>query len=139
MNHTQKQNYDHYKRRLDDMNFEEIRGHEITTRGQPKYEINEPDISTYSNFERRFKSQNTIHQLSDEQDAIHSDTDSLLNITDNYYTTLFKKSRTSRSKQNKVLSNVIKQISLCDRNKLDAPLTLEEWTIERVSLLTTFN
>ena len=114
MNYTQKQNYDHYKRRLDDMIFDEIKGQEIRTRGQPKYEINEPDMRTQSNFEKRFKSQNTIHQLSDEQDAIHSDTGSLLNITNRYCTTLFKKSRTSRSKQNKVLSNVMKQISLCD-------------------------
>ena len=29
MNYTQKQNYDHYKWRLDDIIFDEIRGHEI--------------------------------------------------------------------------------------------------------------
>ena len=40
----QKVEYGYFKSKLDAITEDEIRGHEIRTRGQPKYEINEPNI-----------------------------------------------------------------------------------------------
>ena len=45
---------------MDAIHEEDKRGHEIRTRGQPKYEINEPNISLYSTFEKRYQSENVI-------------------------------------------------------------------------------
>ena len=50
LNHHQTLKYKYCKNRLDDILQDEIRGHEIRTKGLPKYELNEPDISTYSTF-----------------------------------------------------------------------------------------
>ena len=90
--------YLYYKSRLRDLLQDQIRGHEIRTKGQPKYEINDPDISTYSQFEKRYHAQNVIYQLVDDKGDIHSDQDSLITVTDKYYTALFSKSRTNTTK-----------------------------------------
>ena len=63
MSLEQKNTYNHYKHHLNKILEDEIRGHEIRTRGQPKYEINEPDISMYSGFEKRYQGKNVIYQL----------------------------------------------------------------------------
>ena len=118
--------YKYYKSRLDDIIQYEIKGHEIRTKGLPKYELNEPDISTYSKFEKRFQSKGVIHQLADEKGKIHSDTHSLLKTTEEYYTKLFQKSRTNTTKQKLLLRNINKKLSAIDTQKLDEPLTLEE-------------
>ena len=95
--------YTHYKQRLNDILQDEIRGHQIRTKGQPTYELNEPDISTYSNFEKRYQANSVIHQLVDENGKIHEDNKSLLDIAEKYYTKLFTSSKTSAHKQQKVL------------------------------------
>ncbi len=118
--------YNHYKQRLDAILMEEIHGHQIRTKGQPKYELNEPDISTYSKFEKRYQSKSVIHQLEDENGQIYTDNNSLLTITEKYYTKLFTNSRTNIAKRNKLLQNITKRLSASDRMRLDAPLTLEE-------------
>ena len=125
LNHDQTLKYKYYKNRLDDILHDEIRGHEVRTKGLPKYELNEPDISTYSTFEKRFQSNGVIHQLADENEQIHSDTNSLLTITEKYYTKLYTKSRTNSAKQTQILKNVQCKLSATDRKKLDDPLTLE--------------
>ena len=66
LTNAQKSTYNHHKARLDEILNDEIRGHQIRTKGQPKYEINEPDISMYSQFEKRYQSKNVIYQLSDD-------------------------------------------------------------------------
>ena len=81
--------YTHYKQRLDDILQDEIRGHQIRTKGQPTYELNEPDISTYSKFEKRYQANSVIHQLADENGTIHEDNESMVGIAEKYYTNLF--------------------------------------------------
>ena len=49
---------------------DEIRGHKIRTKGLRKYELNQPGISTYSTFEKRFQSNRVIDQLADEKDQV---------------------------------------------------------------------
>ena len=95
--------YTHYKQSLNDTLQDEIRGHQIRTKGQPTYELNEPDISTYSNFEKRCQASTVIYQLADENCMIHEDDKSLLYIAEKYYTKLFMSSKTSAHRQQKLL------------------------------------
>ena len=66
----QTQEYSHHKGLLNEIIIDEIQGHDIRTRCQPKFELNEPDISTYSKFEKMYQSQHMIHQLADEKNDI---------------------------------------------------------------------
>ena len=132
---AQNKTYLYYKSRLRDLLQDQIRGHEIRTKGQPKYEINEPDISMYSQFEKRYQAQNVIYQLVDDKGDIHSDQDSLITVTDKYYTALFSKSRTNITKQDKILKNIVNRISNADRTKLDSSLTIQELEKAVMSLL----
>ena len=127
--------YSYYKRRLDELIQDQIRGHEIRTKGQPKYELNEPNISTYSKFEKRYQSRSVIYQLADGDGRVHTDNDSLLDITERYYAGLFAKSKTDVHKQNRLLKNVLKKLSAADRGRLDAPLVLEKLEKAVMSML----
>ena len=126
LNTAQLSSYTYYKRRLEEILQDEIRGHQIRTKGQPTYELNEPDISTYSKFEKRYQAKSVIYQLADEDGKIYGDTDKLLGITEKYYKKLFTSSKTDTFKQNKVLNNISSKVGKSDKKKLDAPLTLEE-------------
>ena len=118
--------YNHYKNCINEILMEEIRGHEIRTKGQPKYEINEPDISMYSKFEKRYQAKSVIYELSDDTGQVKTGTNKLLDITEKFYTKLFKKSTINTAKQNKLLKKISKKLSLNDRHSLDRLLTLEE-------------
>ena len=135
MTTIQNKTYLHYKARLNELLRVEIRGHEIRTKGQPKYEINEPDINMYSIFEKRYQSQNVIYQLADEEGHIQSEQGTLQEIAKKYYTKLFQKTKTRVGKQDKVLSKIVKKISDADRRNLDAPLTIKELEKAVMSLL----
>ena len=125
-NNSQRKSLMYYKNRLSDITCEEIHGHQIRTKAQPKYELNEPDISTYSKFEKRYQASRVIRQLANENGEIHTENITLLDITENYYTELFTSSRTDTPKQKKLLQNITKKLSNTNRIKLDAPLTLDE-------------
>lgn len=122
----QKADYDYYKSQLGVIIEDEIRGHEIRTRGLPKYEINEPNISMYSGFEKRYQSKNVIYQLADDEGKIHSKNDKLLEITEKYYTRLFSKSTVCPRKQDELLRKIRHKLSHPNRIALEARLTLEE-------------
>ena len=122
----QKADYKYYKTKLGVIIEEEIRGHEIRTRGQPKYEINEPNISMYSGFEKRYQAKNVIYQLADDQGNIHSKNPKLLEITEKYYSKLFSKSKTCPQKQDQLLRKISKKLTQESRVDLDALLQLEE-------------
>ena len=111
---------------MNDLLRGEVRGHEIRTKGQPQYELNEPDISTYSKFEKRYQAQSVIYQLANEKGEIETENDALLGTAEKYYTKLFRKGKTNWSKQQKLLQNVGKSISAADKATLDAHLTIEE-------------
>ena len=123
---SQKKLYSYYKQRLDDIFRDEINGHHIRTKGQPTYELNKPDISTYSKFEKRHQAKNVIYQLADDKGNIHSDNETLLKISEQSYTKLFTSTKTSSHIQNRLLQNVATKICAADKKTLDAPLTLEE-------------
>ena len=111
---------------MSDILSEEIHGHQIRTKGQPKYELNKSDISTYSKFEKRYQASSVTRQLADENGEIHTENITLLDVTEKYYTQLFTSSRNDTPKQKNLLQNITKKLSNADRMKLDALLTLDE-------------
>ena len=121
-----KENYLHYRARYKEIVDQEIQGHVIRTRGQPRYEINEPNIDFFSKLEKRFQNKNVICQLQDTDGTMKSETDDLIRITHDYYKKLYTPTRTNQIKQQQLLRNVKKTISASDRRKLDAPLDPKE-------------
>ena len=126
MSFKQKEEYIYIKRKNDNIIQEEIRGHQIRTRGHPRYEINEPDIDFYSRLEKRYRGKNIISELQDGNGHMKTDNADLLDIARIYYTDLYTPSRVDRVKQRRLFSNITKRISAADRRLLDAPITGEE-------------
>ena len=90
---------------------QEIDGHLVRTRFNPRYEINEPDIDFLSKLERRSAQKAIIAELVDDKGNYHTDTHNLLKVTDEYYTKLFTPSKVNHGKQQYLLKNVNKTIS----------------------------
>ena len=101
-----KESYLHYKARYKEIVDQEIQGHIIRTRGQPRYEINEPNIDFFSKLEKRFQNKNVICQLQDTDGTIKSETEDLIRITHDYYTKLYAPTRTNQIKQQQLLKNI---------------------------------
>ncbi len=122
----EKEQYLYYKEKFKHITESEIEGHKIRTRGQPTYEINEPDISFFAKLEKKSQSKNNISQLQDEEGNLKTTSEEMLKIAENYYTKLFSTSVTQRAKQLQLLKNIDKKLSAKARHMLDAPLTHEE-------------
>ncbi len=127
MSYKQKEEYIYFKRKYDDIVKDEIRGHDIRTRGHPRYEINEPDIDFYSKLEKRYQGRNVISELQDDTGTLKSDNEDLLNISHKYYTNLFAPSKVDHLKQHQLLKNINKRLSTAARRLLDSPITDEEF------------
>ena len=126
MSVEQKKEYLYCKDKYKEIIYKEIQGHQIRTRGHPRYEINEPDIDFYTKLEKRYQNKNIIMELKDENDIIHSDTEKLLETTEKFYKKLYSPSKTNKIKQQQLLKNIDKKLKASDRHKLDAPLSEEE-------------
>ena len=122
----EKEEYIHYKTRYKQIVDQEIQGHIIRTRGQPRYEINEPNIDFFSKLEKRFQNKNTVPELQDTDGTIKSETNDLIRITHAYYTKLYSSTQTNKIKQQQLLKNIKKTIKASDRQKLDTPLEGKE-------------
>ena len=121
----QKRNYKHLKGRLKDTQLREIRGHQIRTRGLPKFEIKEPDIEFYAKLEKRSCQKNIIGELQDENGNIHSENEKLITIATQYYTKLYTPSPVDYIKQTNILKNVNKKLTAQQAQNLDSALSDE--------------
>ena len=126
MSSRQKEDLAYYKSKFNQITTEEIRGHQIRTRGTPDYEMNEPNIAFYAKLEKRSQTRNTINELQDEDGSLKTRNEDLLSIAEKYYRKLFTPSNTDKLKQTQLLRNVTKRINATDRQNLDAPITAEE-------------
>ena len=124
MTSEERKDYTYHKIQLNNILEEEIKGHQIRTRGLPKYEINEPDISTYSNFEKIYKAKNIIYQLKDEKGITQTSNPKLLLVAEKYYTKLFSKTKTCSKTREKLLRNVRAKLNVTDQIALNANLEL---------------
>ena len=123
---TQKEHYLYLKNKHKDIIQKEIHGHQIRTRGHPRYEINEPDIDFFSKLEKRSSQRAIIAELQDEDGHIHTDNETLLNIAEKFYTKLYTPSKIDYIQQQQLLKNINKRISREDKTKLDSPITPQE-------------
>ena len=126
MSTEQKRDLLYCKDKYKEITLKEIQGHQIRTRGHPRYEINEPDIDFYTKLEKRCQKKNIIMELQDENKNLQTDNEKLLEITERYYKKLYTPSNTDKLKQQQLLKNIDKRISGSDKRKLDAPLCEDE-------------
>ena len=126
MSTEQKSDYLYCKDKYKEITLNEIHGHQIRTRGHPRYEINEPDIDFYTKLEKRYQNKNIIMELQDENKNMQTENEKLLEITEKYYKKLYATSNTDKLKQQKLLKNIQKRLSKSDKHKLDAPLCNDE-------------
>ena len=126
MTTRQKERYLYFKKKHKDITETEIQGHQIRTRGHPRYEINEPNIDFYAKLEKRSAKKSIITELQDENGQIQTGNENLMKIVENYYTTLYTPSPVDIAKQQQLLKNIDTHISASDRQKLDAPITEDE-------------
>ena len=126
MTARQKERYLYFKKKHKEIIDTEIQGHQIRTRGNPTYEINEPDIEFYAKLEKKSAQKCLITELQDEDGQILTSKDDLLRIAENYYTKLYTPSAVDIIKQQQLLKNIDTHINTSDRQKLDAPITEDE-------------
>ena len=122
----EKELYIYYKEKFKQITEDEIEGYRVRTRGQPTYEINEPDISFFARLEKKSQARNSILQLKDESGVLQTENRAMLEVAENYYTKLYTPSMVKRAQQLKLLKNIDKRLGAEDRRKLDAPITHEE-------------
>ncbi len=122
----QKEEYIYFKRKLDYIILEEIRGCQIRTKGHPRYEINEPDIDFFSKMEKRYQGKSTISELQDENGHLKTKNEDLLSIAQRYYENLFTPCRVDPLKQQNLFKNITKRLSPAERRLLDASINDEE-------------
>ena len=124
----QKHNYAYLKNKYDEIIKHEIKGHQIRTKGQPSFEINEPNIEYYFKLEQRSRQKGVISHLQDEKGKVLTNSEDMIKLAERYYKSLYTPSRTDVLRQQRLLRNVDKRISPEDRRKLEAVLSIEELT-----------
>ena len=87
-----------YKRKYKDIINHEIKGHQIRTRGQPRFEINEPNVDYYFKLEQRARQKSIITNLQDEDGKILTENKDMIKLAERYYTTLYSPSKTDMLK-----------------------------------------
>ena len=122
----QKKDLAYFKSKYSQIVTEEIHGHQVRTRGNPDYEMNEPNIAFYAKLEKRSQERNTINELQDEDGSLKTRNEEMLSIAEKYYKKLFTPSNTDKLRQTQLLRNIVKRINSSDRQKLDAPITAKE-------------
>ena len=118
--------YDYYTKLLDTWNKNRIEGFKARIRTIPKFEFNEPDISFFSNLEKKSAKRHMITQLIDNNGDIKHDTEDLKKIVTEYYIDLFSEKNTSTAKTSKLLGNISKKLTQAQRLDMDRDITLEE-------------
>ena len=118
--------YDYYTKLLDNWNKNRIDGFKARIRTIPKFKFNEPDISFFSNLEKKAAKKQMITQLINENGDIKHDTEDLKKVVTEYYTDLFSEKNTSTAKTTKLLGNISKRLTQAQRFEMDRDITLEE-------------
>ena len=95
MTTSQFKDYTYCKKRYDDISQDKIRGHEIRTNAQLKYELNEPNIDTYSKFKKRYQPKIIFISWKMKTDRFTSSPNSLLSTAEKYCIQLSAKSKTN--------------------------------------------
>ena len=121
---------DHYtyaKRRLKQLQLQEIEGYKKRLRLLAPYEQAEPDIAFYAKLQKKKISNDTIGQLAKSKEGeIFTDKKKLMEISTDFYKSLYTPNKVNTATQDKLLKNIKKKISYKQRCTLNARLSDEE-------------
>ena len=119
--------YDYLRRKLKQIEDYEIEGYQRRVKFLSTYEKAEPDIAFYSKLEIKKGSKDLITQLAEnEHSEICTSKEDIMRIATKYYQNLYTPNKVNTNTQNKLLKNIKNRISQEQKEKLDAPITLEE-------------
>ena len=119
--------YDYLRRKLKQIEDYEIEGYQRRVKFLSSYEKAEPDIAFYSKLESKKGANDSITQLAeDEHSKICTDKDDIMRIATKYYKNLYTPNKVNTNTQDRLLKNIKNKISQEQKQKLDAPITLEE-------------
>ena len=129
--------YSYLKQKFKEIEENEIEGYKIRTKFAAQYEQAEPDIAFYSKLEERNIARDSITQLAKEKDGqIYTDNKNITQIATEFCTDLYTPEKVNKKTQDRLLGNIKNKISREQKEKLDAPITIEELKTAIFQMLT---
>ena len=122
--------YDYYVAKIGEWTWKQVRGHQVRIKTHPRFEAGEPNISFYSDLEKKASKKKCITELRDGSGNTVFDTEKIKEVAVDFYTDLFSVKRTTAQSTMKLLGGVNRVLSGQDRATLDRVITEEE--LERV-------
>ena len=118
--------YEYFKNKLNDWTRQQIEGHQVRIKTQPRFEHCEPDIDFYATLEKKTSKKRVISHLKGADGVTKYDTEGLSDIATDFYTELFSVKRSDEGTTLKLLQNVEKRVSQKHRASMDRIITREE-------------
>ena len=118
--------YAYFLERLKHWQIQQVEGHMVRIKTQPRLEHGEPNISFFASLERKSALKKCIQQLKGDKGATVTDTDDIIRVVTDFYAKLFDRKHTDSQTTDKLLRNINRKISDGDRISLDRPITKEE-------------
>ena len=113
--------YNYLKRKLKQMELEEIQGYTKRLKLLAPYDKAEPKIAFYADLEQKKASKDIIGQLAEHSEGtIHTDKNKLMDITTNFYKNLYTPNRVNTRTQDKLLKLIKNKFTKEQRETLDA-------------------
>ena len=119
--------YDYLKRRLNQIEMDEIEGYTKRLKLLAPYDKAEPKIAFYADLERKKAAKDVIGQLAEHKEGhIHTTKNKLMDITANFYKKLYTPTSVNTQTQERLLRLITRKISREQKEALDARLLDEE-------------
>ncbi len=118
--------YEYYKSKLNEWTRDQISGYQTRIKAQPRFEPGEPNISFFSDLEKKTSNKKNICELRNSRGQLKHTTEDIKDTAIDYYTDLFSTKKTNAKATENLLKNVKKKISPSQRASLDQIVTLEE-------------
>ena len=119
--------HNYLKRKLKQLELEEIEGYTKRLKLLAPYDKAEPKIAFYADLERKKASKDVIGQLAENADGqVYTTKSKIMEITTNFYKNLYTPNKVSPTTQEKLLKLIDKKISTEQKRTLDARLTDDE-------------
>ena len=119
--------YNYSKRKFAEIEESEIEGYKRRVKYLANFEKGEPDIAVYTKIEEKKIAEGVIGQIAETKNGkIYTDNENIMKISTKFYEHLYTPSKVNTKTQEKLLRNIKKKISKEEREKLDAPITINE-------------
>ncbi len=118
--------YESCERSLSGLTARRIRGHQVRTRTQPRFEPGEPNVSFFADLEKKASKKRCISELRDGDGTVKCETEDIKEMAVDFYTDLFSEKRTNLRSTARLLGNVNRRLTAAQRASMDALITEEE-------------